>query len=97
MWLFKTNIFHMNKYLFSTFSVVVFCAMFLITVNVNANTEKFACDLHRDIDIGVEGEDVLCLQIFLNKTGYKLAEDGPGSLGKETTRFGALTRDALSR
>lgn len=55
------------------------------------------CSFERDLDVGMEGEDVLCLQEFLNKAGYTLTESGPGAPGAETKRFGALTREALAK
>lgn len=51
----------------------------------------------RNLDVGMEGEDVKALQVFLNTHGYKLTNDGPGSPGNETTMFGGLTRAALAR
>jgi len=49
----------------------------------------------RDLEIGTIGEDVRQLQMFLNEKGFVLAENGPGSVGNETTKFGSLTRSAL--
>ncbi len=76
--------------------------VFALTIcGVAASTIAYAatptCDLTRDLDIGMEGKDVLCLQQWLNAEGYTLTESGPGAPGAETERFGALTRDALAR
>ncbi len=49
----------------------------------------------RDLHTGMSGEDVRQLQIYLNSTGFVLATLGPGSSGKETLKFGMLTRKAL--
>ncbi|MDP4020975.1 MAG: peptidoglycan-binding protein, partial [Candidatus Adlerbacteria bacterium] len=51
----------------------------------------------RDLEVGVTGDDVRALQVFLNTNVYVLAETGPGSPGNETLMFGALTRAALAR
>ena len=59
----------------------------------------------RDLETGMEGEDVRALQRFLNQQGFTIAPAGldstgsprAGSPGNETTRFGALTRAALIR
>lgn len=59
-------------------------------VNANANAS-----FKRDITVGVKGDDVKALQVWLNTHGYVIAGSGPGSLGKETTTFGGLTRAAL--
>lgn len=55
------------------------------------------CTFDRNLDIGIEGEDVRCLQQWLNEHGYVLVESGLGAPGNETSRFGAFTRDALAR
>ena len=49
----------------------------------------------RDLEIGMTGDDVKALQVFLNTHGYEVAASGPGSSGNETSRFGGLTRAAL--
>jgi surface protein len=63
------------------------------TPSSSNNTYNFT----RDLETGMEGEDVKLLQQFLNNNGYTLTTEGPGSPGNETTRFGALTRQALIR
>lgn len=49
----------------------------------------------RDLELGMEGEDVRLLQKFLNANGYALASSGVGAPGSETTYFGTLTQNAL--
>jgi peptidoglycan hydrolase-like protein with peptidoglycan-binding domain len=51
----------------------------------------------RTLKLGSTGEDVRQLQIFLNKQGFTMATEGPGSTGQETTFFGRGTADALTR
>ena len=51
----------------------------------------------RDLELGDEGVDVRQLQQLLGQNGYVLTKDGPGSPGNETTYFGALTQQALTR
>lgn len=51
----------------------------------------------RDLGRGTYHEDVRLLQAFLNKLGYRIADAGDGSPGKETTFFGESTRLALAR
>ena len=51
----------------------------------------------RNLTVGSQGEDVRTLQQYLNATGFKIAESGPGSPGKETNLFGSLTRVALAK
>ena len=49
----------------------------------------------RNLEVGMTGDDVMGLQVFLNTHGYVIAASGPGSPGNETTKFGGLTRAAL--
>lgn len=51
----------------------------------------------RDLETGMEGADIKQLQVFLNTHGFVIAGSGPGSVGNETMRFGALTRAALAK
>ncbi len=49
----------------------------------------------RDLELNMEGDDVLLLQKLLNSIGYTIATEGPGSPNNETTFFGPLTQNAL--
>lgn len=51
----------------------------------------------RDLKLGMNGDDVKALQVFLNTHGFSITSSGPGSKGSETTWFGALTRKALEK
>lgn len=51
----------------------------------------------RDLKLGLSGDDVRRLQIFLNAQGFLVSSVGPGSVGQETTYFGPATQAALIR
>ncbi len=53
--------------------------------------------LNTNLNIGMVNPQVLLLQQILNKIGFAVAESGPGSQGFETTKFGALTREAVRK
>jgi predicted nucleic acid-binding Zn ribbon protein len=53
--------------------------------------------LTRNLKIGVTDPQVQALQKILNAAGFIIAASGPGSIGNETTTFGALTRAAVQR
>lgn len=56
-----------------------------------------AAVLTMNLSMRMEHESVRSLQKMLNNAGYIIAESGPGSIGNETTRFGALTRAAVRK
>ncbi|TSC83081.1 MAG: DNA topoisomerase IV subunit A [Parcubacteria group bacterium Gr01-1014_19] len=56
-----------------------------------------ACSFTRDLTLGVKGDDVMCLQKYLNSTGQKVSTSGPGSPGSETSYFGSLTASAVAK
>jgi hypothetical protein len=51
--------------------------------------------LTRDLQLGVVNPELLALQQILNRNGFILALDGPGSPGNETTMYGIRTRNAV--
>jgi hypothetical protein len=51
----------------------------------------------RNLKLGMTGDDVKELQKFLNTHGFVLAQGGDGSAGFETTIFGSLTKNAVTR
>jgi len=61
-----------------------------ITVSAETN-----CSFVRDLQLGSEGEDVQCLQKYLNDNGYRVSVSGAGSPGKETSEFKSLTQVAV--
>jgi peptidoglycan hydrolase-like protein with peptidoglycan-binding domain len=65
-----------------------------------------ACEWKQDLSsvglasnmrVGDGGEGARILQRFLNANGFSVAGAGPGSPGRETSLFGALTKAALKR
>lgn len=55
------------------------------------------CVFTRDLEVGSLGEDVRCLQKYLNSKGFVVSESGVGSLGLETNLFGEKTKTALKK
>ena len=51
----------------------------------------------RNMTMGAKSNDVNKLQILLNSLGHTVSLSGPGSSGKETDKFGGLTRTALAK
>src|ERR1700722_13167324 len=50
-----------------------------------------------NIDFGAIDPDARELQIYLNTNGFRVADNGPGSPGREVEAFYAATRAALSK
>ena len=64
---------------------------------VNLNTTIPLCEITRNLKVGLFGEDVWCLQRYLNWSGNTVAVTGAGSPGSETTYFGIRTQNAVKR
>lgn len=57
-----------------------------------ATTSSVSCNFTRSLTMGSKGDDVKCLQKYLNSAGHQLASSGAGSPGNETTYFGSITK-----
>jgi hypothetical protein len=55
------------------------------------------CEIQRGLAVGARGDDVQCLQRYLNWAGFTVATAGAGSPGNETTYYGQLTSNAVAR
>jgi hypothetical protein len=65
------------------------------TVVVGSVTSTAVRVFKANLTTGSLGSEVKALQQFLNTHGYPVTTSGAGSLGNETTTFGALTKAAL--
>ena len=74
-------------------ALVVTLGLFVSIIPFSAHAAT--CSFARDLKFGMVGEDVLCLQQYLNASGFTIAETGVGSKGKETDEFKKLTEAAL--
>ncbi len=63
-------------------------------INTSA-TNQSVLSLARTLKLNMKGEDVKTLQLYLNIHGYTVAQTGAGSVGKETIKFGLLTKKAV--
>ena len=55
------------------------------------------CEITRTLRVRARGEDVRCLQRYLNQAGFQLAASGAGSPGNESRFFGPRTKAAVVR
>ena len=79
--------------LFTSVSAIALLAIALTA----APADAAACTFTRALDLGVDGEDVRCLQKYLNGAGYKVADMGVGAPGSETTLFRDKTKAAVAK
>lgn len=75
-------------------SVSIFSLIFSFVL-INKTEAATKCTFTRDLELGTEGEDVRCLQKFLNEAGFTVSTSGVGSPGKETTQLKDLTKKAV--
>jgi len=66
-------------------------------LNASSPVTTTACSFSRDLTVGVEGSDVMCLQQFLNASGYQVSASGAGSPGNESSYFGSKSQAAVAK
>jgi hypothetical protein len=66
-----------------------------VVAQLNAGTSA-SVTFTRNLTVGSTGADVLALQQWLNKNGCPIAATGAGSVGMESTYFGAKTKAAVA-
>ncbi len=71
--------------------------LYLLPVQTKAATTIPLCEITRSLTIGSSGEDVRCLQRYLNWAGFTVSPSGVGSPGNESLYFGQLTASAVTR
>ena len=68
-----------------------------VTIQSSTPTPTPICVFTRDLYLKSRGEDVRCLQKYLNSTGFIVSSSGIGSPGNESDSFGSATQYAVSR
>lgn len=68
-----------------------------IITQVNLLKNNISVNFKNNLYIGVHGNDVKLLQVYLNTHGFMVAQNGPGSLDQETMYFGKLTQEAVMK
>ncbi len=66
-------------------------------ISQGAGLPSGTCSFTRDLTLGSSGEDVRCLQKYLNSQGFTVSSSGLGSVGNESTYFGPATQSAVIR
>ncbi|MBP9717346.1 MAG: peptidoglycan-binding protein, partial [Candidatus Pacebacteria bacterium] len=74
------------------FTVLVAGFFSLLATTASAAT---TCTFSRNLQLGVMGDDVRCLQQYLNANGYVISTTGAGAPGKETGEYKSLTQAAV--
>src|SRR5680860_21131 len=73
--------------------VTYFVLLFAVLIPVVSSAEQ--CNFTRDLELETVGDDVVCLQKYLNTSGFAISSSGVGSAGHETNQFKSLTKKAL--
>jgi len=74
--------------------ILLILAIALVAINT-AYSANNVFIFNKNLTLGSINNDVRQLQKYLNNNNYLVAKTGPGSINKETTYFGALTKAAL--
>ncbi len=93
------SLYSVRYYLLAMFTLAVFTAALVIPQVIKAQTPSTIplCEITRGLRAGTSGQDVLCLQRYLNWAGYTISASGPGSPGNESMYFGSLTTNAVMK
>ena len=87
----------MWRKLLAAFGMVAILLVLFPTTQVSAASTIPLCEITRTLKVGSSGEDVMCLQRYLNWAGFTVASSGVGSPGSESMYFGSLTSAAVAR
>ncbi len=77
--------------------IVVMPVMVTTATPVTFGSAIPLCEIQRSLKVGSTGDDVKCLQKFLNFAGYTVAATGAGSVGNESAYFGPATASAVMK
>lgn len=72
-----------------------FVGIFFVLSFLEINTVQAQMLFDHDLRVGMQTSDVVALQQFLNRNYFPVAQNGPGSPGRETNYFGPATNAAL--
>lgn len=76
-------------------STLLVASTLAIGLSFTTSVAAEACSFTRSLEMEMTGEDVKCLQKYLNGSGFTIATNGVGSAGRETDQFKTLTKEAL--
>ncbi len=86
------------KYITSRVHALHYYAILAVVLAITPHlAHAETCSFSGNLDIGSVGEDVRCLQKYLNENGYIVSDSGPGSRGNETNLFQAKTKEAVRK
>src|SRR5689334_11883655 len=84
----------MKKYiLLSVLSPFIISAI----INPSIVNAEDKCSFGDTLELGSIGEEVRCLQKYLNATGFTVSSSGGGSIGQETDTFRDKTKEAVKK
>ncbi len=80
------------------FSYIALVAILATSLFIGTTARaEVSCIFERDLALGDQGEDVRCLQKYLNSAGFTVAASGPGAPGGETSLYREKTMEAVQQ
>lgn len=83
--------------IFLAIATLVFMFGILFPIQAKADTSIPLCEITRSLKVGSSGEDVKCLQRYLNFAGFTVSTEGMGSPGNESMYYGQKTAEAVKK
>lgn len=82
-------------YIYTSLMTIFIISIVFLSPSITSAEDK--CVFGDTLELGSEGEEVRCLQKYLNAAGFTVSTSGGGSSGNETDAFREKTKEAVKK